>query len=1476
MDIDEFMRIDKPIERRVVKGMNLNAYRKSESESEPALKREKIGNSFAQDLKNEQDRALEKRFRVKREPQRASTMDDIDDDGASTSAGSKIGGQKEIYRRYKFNNDPFNANLPIFRFKKVIQRRIRETPVVIIKGETGCGKSTQVPQFILDDCYSRNEYCNVIVTQPRRLAAVSLAEQVSRERKCELGTLVGHHIGLDRRTSDDTRLVYCTTGVLLQKLVKTKHMGMYTHIILDEIHERDEEMEFLLIMIKRFMIFDPFSTKIILMSATIDTEEFAEYFKLPLPGNAGRWMQAPSIDLEQERQFSVKQYYLEDVAALQRGVKVDYENPGIDESMYQLAVKVIETLSTGDSSRNGGCILVFLPGIHEITNLQKLLSAEKERLKRSNRRIMDWNIIPLHSTVPSETQRSVFLRSANNTMKVILATNIAESSITVPDVKYVIDFCLARLLEVDPDTGFARLRLKWAARSSCKQRAGRTGRTSDGECFRLVSRDFFQGEMRENEVPAMLRCSLEAIVLKAKMLDENEAPAKIIGLAINPPDLSDIQYAVLNLKEARGLHFGVGSRKYVKDDGDMTFVGKIMDALPIDFRASKLIVLGYIFNVLEECIIIAAGITVQKVFSMNFNDTMKTYSKKLLFADGSGSDLIAILNAYQYYVRKIYDNHYHLDESRTQALERASLDPRGLHEMYNLVNEIKTRLEPFNLTPSEGVNRIHLSPRDKNTILKVCISGAFYPNYFLRASSITREDIERDMAHELNGRDPCNTILYRGIGYEDMGILYQNQVKAYLRDRGVIASPDDVKITFDKGTQKMFVTFLGKQQLIDAGANENKPISDWVPGRVCTQVYKAIKLAREKDFLKLRVMDKDNMIRYAESIGAGNYEYGVFNPKNVNIKHEDLCCLPDKFTKSIIGRVSSIETPNKFWIKPTDSKNEFIVTAIRRALNNQPLERVTELTDLKGKLVAVHVRNEEARAKNYGRMFHRARIISTVLINGMHKYQVLLIDEGEEALVESDRICRLEALWVRGKQLGLRDDNKIYVADIPPRVYEASLAEIRPSYVTSAAGKWTPDAVDKFKQLMSQQDEFEIEVYSTWNGVANVIVYDKYKNSINKVLVREQLAQTCEESYPSKQDHAVRFHAQHFVHRENDESPVTLEILDYLRDFYATNYKPPPEYLCTKVIQLRGPTSPLETQVYATFRSGQSKSMTVDRLSVNSILLDTDPQDSTDRLVVAANVASNAHRGDLTLRSTTIMPNISGFSQFMTLLFAPRIEIHRDVTETRYYSLLGGLGFKETRDEETISLFPEHDVAMKFDCFVDQDDMLQLNKLRYTMSALLHTNPGEKVPDLKPQDVVELQKEAFSILIKFLRKERKFIDQRMQEVADFKWGAVDEDELQFVEGAQVYGDRAVFPSFTFMLLQNETQEEIERYRENNEQLHQIAFSSGTMSDQIECLLCSKTLQTRPQVQTHLFTKLHKDRAEQCHARFVVQNYQAKN
>lgn len=226
-----------------------------------------------------------------------------------------------------------------------------------------------------------------------------------------------------------------------------------------------------------------------------------------------------------------------------------------------------------------------------------------------------------------------------------MSTNIAESSITVPDVGIIIDFCLSRILEADNSTGFSQLTLGWASKNNLKQRAGRTGRTCNGRVYRLIYKNFYDNEVPETEPSALKRCALEKIILKCKMLNFNLAPHQILGLAVNPPDKTGIENAICLLKETRGLSF-YKNGWFDINDGDITFVGRIMDTLSIDIRASRLIVFGYLFSVLEECIIMAAGLTIRKVFRTDLTKVLISYNQKLTFADGSGSDLFAILNAY--------------------------------------------------------------------------------------------------------------------------------------------------------------------------------------------------------------------------------------------------------------------------------------------------------------------------------------------------------------------------------------------------------------------------------------------------------------------------------------------------------------------------------------------------------------------------------------------------------------------------------------------------------------------------------------------------------------------------------------------------------------------------------------------------------------------------------------------------------------
>lgn len=484
MDIDEFMDITKPIKRVVIPTSNqkktwLPANEVDKIKIEPKTKQ---GADYAKVLQQEQEEKMRSTLNSTRTTSRLN-------DSSNTSISSFPEFEEPQFEKSEqlraFRNLKAANKLPVMKYRNEILDTIRKNPIVIIKGDTGCGKSTQVPQMILDEAMYLNEHVNIMVTQPRRIAAVSLANHVAKERKCVVGSQVGYQIGLETEAEEETRLLYCTTGVALEKLVSLKNMRRYSHIIIDEVHERDEEMEFLLIVTKLFFAENSPNTKIILMSATFETDEFAEYFRTP---SGDQMIKAPTINLDTTRQYKISEFFIEDLHYLAQKAEFNYDEPGIDTSIYNVAVASVlifhkwETATPTESPT----ILIFLPGIQEIQEMHRCLDNE---MKNQNLKL---KIVLLHSSISSEQQKEVFKNVAEGYVKVILSTNIAESSITVPNVGYVIDFCLSRILEVDNSTGFARLRLTWASKNNLKQRAGRTGRTRNGRVYRLINKHFYE------------------------------------------------------------------------------------------------------------------------------------------------------------------------------------------------------------------------------------------------------------------------------------------------------------------------------------------------------------------------------------------------------------------------------------------------------------------------------------------------------------------------------------------------------------------------------------------------------------------------------------------------------------------------------------------------------------------------------------------------------------------------------------------------------------------------------------------------------------------------------------------------------------------------------------------------------------------------------------------------------------------------
>lgn len=404
----------------------------------------------------------------------------------------------------------------------------------------------------------------------------------------------------------------------------------------------DLEIDFLITILRRLNPVKT-NTKIILMSATLDVDKFQDFWKIRSQELEEEFLYPPIIDLDaQARRYEIVERYLSDIRKIEVSPDIVSREPGISHEMYSFAVQLILLiLRSRDTSKKN--ILVFLPGLPEIERLQDEFRTNENM---TNFRKLEPEIHVLHSSLSMEEQKLVFINT--NKIKVILATNIAESSITIPNVAYVIDFCLTKFLKTHKGSQMSSFVLGWASKNNCKQRAGRTGRVGRGTVFRLVFKDFYERNLLEHSPPEILMAPLESIVVKIKEFNMG-SPLEILASTLDPPDQSAIINAVLALKEHGGLSIHDENGNFDYHDGELTFLGEIMAALPCDIRISKLIILGYLFSVLDESIIIAAGLNFKAIFINSLTDKMGAYCSKMYWSDGTGSDCLATFNAYNFW-----------------------------------------------------------------------------------------------------------------------------------------------------------------------------------------------------------------------------------------------------------------------------------------------------------------------------------------------------------------------------------------------------------------------------------------------------------------------------------------------------------------------------------------------------------------------------------------------------------------------------------------------------------------------------------------------------------------------------------------------------------------------------------------------------------------------------------------------------------
>ncbi|RKF62535.1 ATP-dependent RNA helicase DHX29 [Erysiphe neolycopersici] len=553
--------------------------------------------------------------------------------------------------------------LPMWNFKDKVLSTIDSEQTVIICGETGCGKSTQVPSFILEHQLSRGKPCKIYITEPRRLSAISLARRVSEElgeTRGDCGTnrsLVGYAIRLESNISKETCLVYATTGIVMRMLENSNDLKDITHIVLDEVHERTIDSDFLLIVLKKLLL-KRTDLKVILMSATVDAERFSNY----LDG-------APVLNVP-GRTFPVQVKYLEDAVELtgyslangnqEKFTDLDEDLDRPDSNLsnltkvevnkalkgysnrtrntiaqiddyrieFELLVQLIVKIATDDRLQIfSNAILVFLPGIGEIRQLNDILAGHPFFL-------LNWHIYALHSTIANEDQEAAFLVPPPGNRKIILATNIAETGITIPDVTCVIDTGKHREMRFDERRQFSRLLETFISKANAKQRRGRAGRVQEGLCFHMFTKYRHDNIMAEQQTPEFLRLSLQDLAIRVKICKLGSIE-EIMSQAMDPPLAKNVRRAIDALIDVRALTTGE----------DLTPLGFQLARLPLDVFLGKLVLFGSVFRCLDASITIAAILSSKSPFSAPFGARAQADQVRLSFRRGD-SDLLTIYNAY--------------------------------------------------------------------------------------------------------------------------------------------------------------------------------------------------------------------------------------------------------------------------------------------------------------------------------------------------------------------------------------------------------------------------------------------------------------------------------------------------------------------------------------------------------------------------------------------------------------------------------------------------------------------------------------------------------------------------------------------------------------------------------------------------------------------------------------------------------------
>jgi ATP-dependent RNA helicase DHX8/PRP22 len=512
-------------------------------------------------------------------------------------------------------------SLPVYQFRSKLIEAVRANQLLIVVGDTGSGKTTQLTQYLAEAGFANDGLIGC--TQPRRVAAMSVAKRVAEEVGCQLGEEVGYTIRFEDCTTSRTKIKYMTDGMLQREILMDPDLKRYSVIMLDEAHERTIATDVLFALLKKTLKRRP-DLKVIVTSATLDADKFSSYFNecpiFSIPG----------------RTFPVEIMY-------SREPESDY----LDAALITV-MQIHLTEPQGD-------ILVFLTGQEEIDTSCEILY---ERMKALGPGVPELIILPVYSALPSEMQSKIFEPAPPGSRKVVIATNIAETSITIDHVYYVIDPGFVKQNAYDPKLGMDSLVVTPISQAQAKQRSGRAGRTGPGKCFRLYTEAAFQSEMLPTSIPEIQRQNLANTILMLKAMGINDL---LHFDFMDPPPTNTMLTALEEL-------YALGA---LDDEGLLTRQGRKMADFPMDPAQAKVLIGSVEIGCSEEILTIISMLSLPTVFYRPKEKQTQADQKKAKFHDPHG-DHLTLLNVYNSWVQHKMDKSWCFENFITaRAMSRA-------------------------------------------------------------------------------------------------------------------------------------------------------------------------------------------------------------------------------------------------------------------------------------------------------------------------------------------------------------------------------------------------------------------------------------------------------------------------------------------------------------------------------------------------------------------------------------------------------------------------------------------------------------------------------------------------------------------------------------------------------------------------------------------------------------------------------------